>query len=103
MSTNNGTIVRLKEAFKWEKLVNLDGEDVKFYCKCSVDYRNGTFKVEPVITLIHDFDENDDQVILEAVRECRAHCNDLLENHRSAMGLGRQGNLFEEPEPAEAA
>ena len=95
-------IIKEKETFRTEQIVNIDGQDVKFYVKSSINYERLTYKVQPIITLIHGDSEEVDQAIIHSVRESREECKTLLANYREESGLGTQGDLFGGA-PAEAS
>lgn len=94
-------MTREKETFKFETFVNIDGEDRKLYAKCSVNYERLTYKVQPIITIIHGWD-NDvaaefDILVDNAVHECK----ERLASYREEAGIGTQGDLFgDEPDEA---
>lgn len=96
-------IIREKETFRTETIVNVDGEDIKFYTKSSVNYERLTFKVQPVITLVHGSGKDMDGAILDCVKECRDECKKRLDVYREEAGIGTQGDLFtgDSPAPAE--
>lgn len=87
-------MIREKETFRTEQVVNIDGDDVRFFCKCSVNYERLTYKVQPIITLVHGDSKEFDKAILESVRECRSECKRRLDVYREEAGIGTQGDLF---------
>jgi hypothetical protein len=97
MSTQR-RVIKEKETFRTEQIVNIDGVDVKFYVKSSVNYERMTYKVQPIITLVHGDYEESDQAIVDSVRECRNECKSRLAQYREEYGLGDQGNLFNQGE-----
>lgn len=90
-------MTREKETFKFEAFVNIEGEDRKCYAKCSVNYERLTYKVTPVITLVHDWNdevaEEFNNLIAAGVDECKSR----LAVYREEAGIGTQGDLFGEP------
>ena len=95
-------VIKEKETFRTEQVVNIDGNDVKFYVKSTVNYERLTYKVQPVITLVHGDDEQVDKAIIESVRECRNECKDRLAQYREETGIGTQADLFASSTPAES-
>lgn len=105
MSTKNGTapkfrMTREKETFRMEEMVNLDGTDVKCYVKCSVNYERLIYKVQPVITLSHDWGDDVRKTFSEIIAAGVAECKDRLAKYREETGLGTQPELFGVGEPA---
>lgn len=90
-------MTREKETFKFEAFINVEGEDRKCYVKCSVNYERLTYKVTPVITLVHDWNdevaEEFNNLIAAGVNECKSR----LAVYREEAGIGTQGDLFGEP------
>lgn len=95
-------VIKEKETFRTEQIVNIEGNDVKFYVKSTVNYERLTYKVQPVITTVHGDDEQVDQAILQSVRECRNECKALLAQYREETGIGTQGDLFVSTTPSES-
>lgn len=90
-------MTREKETFKFETFVNIDGEDVKMYAKCSVSYERLTYKIQPVITLIHGWDSEVAAEFDILVDNAVAECQERLAKYREESGIGTQGDLFGEP------
>jgi len=104
--SNEARIIREKETFRTETIVNLDGQDVKFYTKSSVNYERLSYKVQPIITMVHGDSQDVDNALLEAKRQCIAECKTRLAQYREETGIGTQGDLFDygalgEPSPGE--
>lgn len=93
-------IIKEKETFRTESIVNIDGTDVKFYTKSSVNYERLSYKVQPVITMVHDESEDIDKAILAAKKQCVTECKSRLSKYRDETGIGTQGDLFSKGEPA---
>lgn len=87
-------IIREKETFKTESIVNVDGEDVRFHVKTSVNYERLTFKITPIITMIHGDGEDFEKAVRAAVRECRNEAKARLSQYREETGIGTQTDLF---------
>ena len=100
MSTER-RVIKEKETFRTEQVVNIDGTDVKFYVKSTVNYERLTYKVQPISTLVHGDDEQVDQAIINSVRECRNECKNLLSQYREESGIGTQTDLFASSKPNE--
>jgi len=90
---SNIKLVREKETFRSETLVDVDGSEVKLYVKSSVNYERLTFKVQPVLTLVHEFGEEVQEALVEACAAARAECMARLDKYRSEVGVGRQLGL----------
>lgn len=93
-------MTREKETFKLEAIVNLDSSDTKCYAKCSVNYERLTYKVQPIITLVHDWNEDVRDTFNELTAEGVAECKRRLGQYREESGIGTQADLFEQGEPA---
>lgn len=89
---DNIKLVPEKQTFRAEVMVDVDGQDVRFYAKCTVNFERMTQKVTPIVTTIHE-GEDFKEALVEVVETCQSHCIGLLEKHRQAHGLGRQGEL----------
>lgn len=88
-------IVREKETFRTEQIIDLDGQDVRFYVKASVNYERMSYKVQPIITMIHGEDSAIlDKAILDSIQSARLECETRLESYRQSAGIGAQGDLF---------
>lgn len=102
-SVGAGRMVREKEDFRWEKMVNVDQTDVRVYMKASVSYEKLTFKIKPVITYVHKWGQSEE--VMEAFNEgidfCTEECLRRLDVYRGESGIGAQGDLFEQGEPSE--
>lgn len=94
---NASKIIREKESFRTEAIINVDGEDVKLYAKASVNYERLTYKVQPILTLIHGFGKEVQKAIIDVLRTCRDECETRLATYREEAGIGTQGDLFGEP------
>lgn len=95
-SASNGVkMTREKETFKLEAIVNLDQSDTKCYVKCSVNYERLTYKVQPIITLVHDWNEDVQDTFNELTAEGVAECKRRLSQYREEAGIGTQADLFE--------
>lgn len=100
-STSNGVkMTREKETFKLEAIVNLDQSDTKCYAKCSVNYERLTYKVQPIITLVHDWNEDVRDTFNELTAEGVAECKRRIGQYREEAGIGTQADLFDQGEPA---
>ncbi len=84
---SNIKLVREKETFRSETLVDVDGSEVKLYVKSSVNYERLTFKVQPVLTLVHDFREEVQEALVEACVAAHAECMARLDKYRSEVGV----------------
>lgn len=94
-SASNGVkMTREKETFKLEAIVNLDQSDTKCYAKCSVNYERLTYKVQPIITLVHDWNEDVQETFNELIAEGVTECKARLEKYREESGIGTQQDLF---------
>lgn len=93
-------VIKEKETFRTEQIVNIDGQDVKFFVKSTVNYERLTYKVQPIITLIHGDDEDVDRAIIESVRDCRQECQARLAQYREETGLGTQTDMFASTQPS---
>lgn len=93
------TTIREKETFRTEMLV----DDVKLYVKCSVNYERLTYKVQPVLTLVHEFGPEIQEALVEACQASRDECLSRLDKYRDEAGIGRQTSLNFEDEPQAAA
>ena len=80
--SNQRRVIKEKETFRTEQIVNIDGQDVKFYVKSTVNYERLTYKVQPIITLSHGDDQAVDKAIIDSVRECRNECKSRLFQYR---------------------
>lgn len=98
--SNQLKLIREKETFRYEHYVDVDGEDVKVYVKASVNYERLTYKVQPVITMIHGFGEDVQQGMLDAVSAARTECENRLAKYREEAGIGHQGDLFGDSAPS---
>ena len=94
-------VVREKETFRTEQIVNIDGVDVKFYVKSSVNYERLSYKVQPVITMSHGDSDEVDEAMKISVRECRNQCKARLAQYREDAGIGTQTDLFASSTPSE--
>lgn len=94
-------MTREKETFKLEDFANSNGEDVKCYAKCAVNYERLTYKVQPIVTLVHDWNEDVQEVFNELTAEGVAECKRRLDKYREEAGIGTQQELFA-GEPASA-
>lgn len=96
-STSSGLkMTREKETFKLESFVNVESTDVKCYAKCSVNYERLTYKVQPIITLVHNWDKDVRDTFNDLTAEGVSECKRRLEQHREEAGIGTQGDLFEQ-------
>lgn len=94
-------MTREKETFKLEDFTNVDGEDVKCYVKCSVNYERLTYKAQPIITLVHGWDSDVQDTFNELTHEAVAECKRRLDKYREEAGIGTQQELvFGEPASA---
>jgi hypothetical protein len=93
-------IIREGEKFKSEHVLSVDGDEVTLTVKCSVDYMRLRYKVQPVITMTHGDSPEMLAAVSASVKECIKTCEDMLRQARESLGLGTQGNLFENGEPA---
>jgi hypothetical protein len=94
-SASNGVkMTREKETFKLEAIVNLDQSDTKCYAKCSVNYERLTYKVQPIITLSHDWNDDVQETFNELTAEGVAECKVRLAKYREEAGIGTQQDLF---------
>jgi hypothetical protein len=84
-------MTREKETFKFEDFVNINSEDVK----CYVNYERLTFKVQPVVTLVHGWDEGVQEVFSELIFAGVEECKARLQKYREEAGIGTQTDLFE--------
>ncbi len=89
-------MTREKETFKYEDYANLSGSDTKCYVKCSVNYERQTYKVQPIITLVHDWNDDVRKVFLNLIANGVAECKKRLDQYREESGIGTQKDLFEE-------
>ena len=89
-------MTREKETFKFEEHVNVDSSDVKCYVKCSVNYERLTYKVQPIVTLVHGWQEEVQHVFLSLVSAGVQECKRRLDQYREETGIGTQKDLFEE-------
>ena len=87
---SNITIIPEKQTFRAAVLVDSGGETIKMAVKCSVNYERLTHKCTPIFTTIHEGDDYDFEA-MEAKNQAVDHCLALLQKHREAHGLGRQG------------
>lgn len=95
-STSTGLkMTREKETFKLESFVNVESTDVKCYAKCSVNYERLTYKVQPIITLVHDWNDDVKETFNDLTAEGVAECKRRLQQHREEAGIGTQADLFE--------
>lgn len=89
-------MTREKETFKFEDHVNVESTDVKCYVKCSVNYERLTYKVQPVITLVHGWDEDVQDTFSGLVTSGVNECKRRLDQYREEAGIGTQKDLFEQ-------
>ncbi len=101
LASNGPKMTREKETFKFEGFFNNDnGEDVKCYAKCSVNYERLTYKVSPVITLSHGWGGEVADTFNELTAAAVQECKNRLDKYREESGIGTQRDLFEQGEPA---
>ena len=91
---SKATMIREKETFRTEQIINIEGEDVKFYVKSSVNYERLTYKVQPVITMIHSLGDDVNKAIISSVGQAVTECRNRLAKYREEVGIGNQGDLF---------
>lgn len=103
-SAQKTPMVREKEVFRFEGMVNVDGTDVRCYVKAAVNYERLTHKVTPVITYSHGWVDNADvrDLFRELTTGAVSECVRRLEVYRGEMGIGAQGDLFENAAQGEA-
>lgn len=89
-------MVREKESFRYQVIVNVDQTDTRLYVKCVVNYERLTYKIQPVITLVHKWGEEQEleDSLLNAIGECKDECESRLATYRNEVGLGNQGDMF---------
>lgn len=95
-------MIREKETFRLEGFTSIDGEDVKCYVKASVNYERLTYKVQPIITLIHGWGKEIAQAFTDLVQQGIEECKARLEQYREEVGIGTQGDLFDNDYEGEA-
>lgn len=86
-------IIREKESFRWEVMLDIDGHETRVYIKGSVNYERQTFKVTPVITMVHGWDEEVQDQFLSGIEDCRTECERRLSQYRGETGAARQPEL----------
>lgn len=94
--------IREKETFRMEGMVNLDGTDTTCYVKASVNYERMSYKVQPVVTLSHGWDNHVADTFNSLVQDAVEECTDRLRVYREEAGIGTQVDMFDQPqgEPA---
>lgn len=94
-------VIREKETFRTESVFNIDGEDIKMCAKATVNYERLSFKVQPILTMIHGSGKETDQAMKEVARSARVECENRLSTYREEAGIGSQTELeFGQGEPA---
>ena len=88
--SNTARIIREKETFRTEQVLNVGGEDVKMYAKASVNYERLSFKVQPILTMVHGSGKETDQAMKEVAGLARAECQTRLAQYRDEAGIGSQ-------------
>lgn len=86
-------VVREKETFRWEVILDIEGHDTWVYVKASVNYERQSFKITPIITLIHGWDDDVQEQFLQGIEDCRAECERRLEAFRGEVGAGKQHTM----------
>jgi len=94
MATETKQIIREKEAFRWEIMVNIDGHDTRVYVKATVNYETQSYKIHPVITMTHGWDEEVQEQFIAGIEDCKEECEERLSRYRGEIGSGAQGDLF---------
>lgn len=103
MSNATPRVIREKETFKTEASVNIDGEEIRFFVKSSVNYERMTYKVSPIVTMVHKKSPEFEKALLNSVDTSRTECMNRLEKYREETGLGTQSEMnFGEPAGASA-
>ena len=96
-TTSNGLkMTREKETFKFEGIFNNDnGEDVKCYVKCSVNYERLTYKCQPVVSLVHGWNSDVADTFNDLISAGVDECKTRLAKYREEAGIGTQTDLFD--------
>ena len=94
-TSNAVKMTREKETFKLEAIVNIGSSDTKCYAKCSVNYEALTYKVQPIVTLVHDWNEDVRDTFNELTAKGVVECKNRLTQYREEAGIGTQADLFE--------
>lgn len=92
---NSPRTVPCRSTFRTETVLNIDGVDVILYVNSSVNYERLTYKVEPIITMVHGSFEHYSTALSKCLTAATENCKRLLFAHREAHGLGTQAGLFD--------
>ena len=87
-------IIREKETFRYEVMLNIDGHDTRIYVKANINFEKLTFKVTPTITLRHGWGKDVKDEFLAGIAACRERCEEMLAAYRNEYNIGDQQDLF---------
>jgi hypothetical protein len=90
--------VKEKLSFKLRETVEIDGQQMDFFTKCSVNFEKGTYKVTPVVTTQHGTDTDFFETVAAVAQSAAIECKKELDAYNQSMGIGVQGDLFAQPE-----